>query len=357
MKRPVLFVLLALTAGASFAADVPAAKPSPADEKVERAIRDSLPLCNGSKIMEGDLEHSIPANMKATLVKLESERGVCNGQFIGMVSKEGGFYLGNPWFLDGEQGTLEEKLKSFTWRNMQENFTPIIDRNKTRDGLYKVTLMQTTERGKLPLEGEVDPAGTIFFLGHFRPLNEDVRVSRLKIFEPFTAAAPSEGAEKPAVTIIEFSDFECPSCQRAAAYLDPILSKYKDKVRYIRYDLPLVSTHPWAFSAAVAGRAVYRQKPELFWEYKKQVYINQEKLNAFNFDEFAENFAKDHTLDMQKYATDTASQDLKDQILRGVGTAFSNDIRSTPSYVVNGTIVDAGPEGKDLEKYVALLLK
>jgi hypothetical protein len=357
MKRTVLFLLLVLASGVLFAEDAPATKPSPADEKVDRAIRDSLPLCNGSKIMEADLEHSVPANMKATLVKLESERGVCNGQFIGMVSKEGGFYLGTPWFLDGEQGSLEEKLKSFTWRNMQENFTPIIDRNKTRDGLYKVTLMQTTERGKLPMEGEVDPAGTIFFLGHFRPLNEDVRVSRLKMFEPFTAGAPAEGAANPAVTIIEFSDFECPSCQRAAGYLDPILSKYKDKVRYIRYDLPLVTTHPWAFSAAVAGRAVYRQKPELFWEYKKQVYLNQEKLNAFTFDDFAENFAKDHELDMQKYAADTASQDLKDQILKGVGIAFSNDIRSTPSYVVNGTIVDAGPEGKDLEKYVALLLK
>jgi len=40
-----------------------------------------------------------------------------------------------------------------------------------------------------------------------------------------------------------------------------------------------------------------------------------------------------------------------------VGTAFSNDIRSTPSYMINGILVDAGVEGKDLEAYVASLLK
>jgi protein-disulfide isomerase len=357
MKRTVLFLVLALAAASVLAADVPAKTATAADEKIDRAIRDSLPLCSGSKIMQADLQHAVPSNMTATLVRVESERPSCNGQYVGVVSKEGGFYLGTPWFLDGEQGSIEEKLKSFTWRNMQENFTLIVDRQKTREGLYRVTLMQTTERGKLPMEGEVDPAGTVFFLGHFRPLSEDVRTSRAKAFEPFIAGAPAEGAAKPQVTIVEFSDFECPSCRRAAAYLDPILSKYSDKVRYVRYDLPLIGTHPWAFAAAVAGRAVHRQKPELFRDYKTQVYTNQEKLNAFNFDDFAENFAKDRELDMQKFAADIASAELKDQILKGVGTALSNDIRATPSYLVNGIIVDAGVEGKDLEAYVASLLK
>ena len=63
--------------------------------------------------------------------------------------------------------------------------------------------------------------------------------------------------------------------------LDDVVKKYGDQVRYIRYDLPLVSMHPWAFSATMAGRAIYRQKPELFWAYKKEVYENQDKISAF----------------------------------------------------------------------------
>jgi len=345
-----------LAAAAAFADDVPQ-KAAAVDEKLERAIRDSVPQCNGSQIMQADFERTLPSGMKATLIQIDSERPQCKSQHVAVTTTSGGFYLGLPWFLDEDKGTIEEKLKSFMWRNMQENVTPVVDRTRTPYGLYKVTLVETTERGKLPMEGEIDPNGSVFFLGHFRSMSEDVRTSRTKMYEPFIAASPSKGATNPKITIVEFSDFECPSCMHASAYMDPILTKYGDKVRYVRYDLPLVSMHPWALSAAVAGRAVYRQKPELFWEYKKQVYSNQDKLNAFNFDEWAENFAKDHDLDVAKYEADVQSAELRDQLLKGAGFALSNDIRSTPSYMINGIIVDAGNGGEDLDKYVASQLK
>jgi protein-disulfide isomerase len=137
--------------------------------------------------------------------------------------------------------------------------------------------------------------------------------------------------------------------------MKPILAKYGDKVRYIRYDLPLVTMHPWAFSAAIAGRAIYHQKPELFWDYKEQVYSNQDKLTAFTIDDFARNFAKDHDLNLEQYDADINSAPLREELLKGVGAAFINDIRATPSYVVNGVSVDAG-DGSALEKYVAGLL-
>ena len=115
--------------------------------------------------------------------------------------------------------------------------------------------------------------------------------------------------------------------------------------------------HPWAFPAAVAGRAIYRQKPDLFWQYKEQVYANQEKLNTFTIDDFARGFAQDHDLDLKKYDADVSSPELQSAILAGAGTALSNDIRATPTYLVNGTNVDAGTDGKALEAYVANLLK
>jgi protein-disulfide isomerase len=177
----------------------------------------------------------------------------------------------------------------------------------------------------------------------------------MKVFEPFIANAPTEGASTPTVTVVEFSDFQCPSCQRASGYLEPILAKHGDKVRYVRYDLPL-TMHSWAFPAALAGRAIYRQKPELFWEYKKQVYSNQGSLNAFLFWDWARQFAEDHELDLKKYDADLASEELKNEILHGAGTALTNDIRATPTYIVNGAVVDAGEEGKALAAYVESLL-
>ena len=114
--------------------------------------------------------------------------------------------------------------------------------------------------------------------------------------------------------------------------------------------------HPWSFAAAMAGRAIYRQKPELFWMYKKEVYENQDKLTAFTIDDFARGFAQQHELDLKKYDADVNDEALKNEILKGVGVAFSNDIRQTPTYVVNGILVDAGQEGKGLEDYVASLI-
>jgi len=360
MKKTLLAAcFLALGATAAFAAedDLPPAK-NPPDAKTEKMIKDALPICEGTKLQYSEMIFMLSENLKGIVVLAKNERSSGQGQFLVVTSREGGFYFGVPWFLDDEtEGTVEQKLKHFTWVHMQQNFTPIIDKTKTRDGLYKVTLLQTTEHGKLPLEGEIDPQGKVFFFGHFRPLTDDVKSGRLKAFEPFLAKAPTTGGANPAVTVIEFSDFECPSCQHASGYMPAILAKYGEKVRYIRYDLPLVTNHPWAFQAALAGRAIYRQKPDLFWSYKKEVYENQDKLTAFTIEEFARGFAQQHELDLKKYDADVADQALQDELMKGVAIAFSNDIRATPTYVVNGSIVDAGTEGKALEAYVASLLK
>lgn len=351
------FALLALAAAASALAEETEVNPLP--PAAIKQIRENLPVCSEeTKLQWSKAVHKLPSNLTGEMVRVESKRPSCENQWLAVTSTTGGFFFGIPWFLDDEkdQPTLEAKLKTFAWNKLQQNVTPIIDHKPTTDDLYNVILRQTTEHGTVDMEGEIDPAGTVFFLGHFTPLKNDLRQERLKAFGPIVATSPVTGAAKPEVTVIEFSDFECPSCQRAAGFMKPVLDKFGDKVRYVRYDLPLVQMHPWALSAAVAGRAIYRQKPELFWQYKKNVYENQDKLTTFTIDDFARGFAQEHELDMKKYDADVASPELRAEILKGVGVAFVNDIRATPTYIVNGVNVDPG-DGTSLEKYVAGLLK
>lgn len=349
MKRSLLFLCTLFVCSAALAIDV--------DPKLDRAVRDALPICAESTIAYDALPFKPLPRFTGAVVRIESKRPACEGQFVAFLSPTGGFYLGYPWLLDEEAGaSTEEKLKNFTWRNMQMNISATIDRTKiTDDGLLPVTLYQMTENGKMPLDGLIDPNGRMFFFGHFRRLSGDIRAQRAKSFEPFFAVSPTRGAASAPVTIVEFSDFECPSCRRASGYADTILSKHGEKIRYVRFDLPLTG-HPWAFAAALAGRAIYRQKPELFWEYKKQVYENQEKLNAFTFGDWARGFAADRELDMKRYDADVASEEVRGNLLKGAGVALTNDIRATPSYVVNGVLVDAGDDGKALAEYVDKLL-
>ncbi|HVS30698.1 MAG TPA: thioredoxin domain-containing protein [Thermoanaerobaculia bacterium] len=349
MKRIAILCAAFLAASSTLSAD-------PLDAKTEQLVRQSLPVCADLKLSAEPLGRKLPDGLTALVVRSESPRHACAGQYLAITSRAGGFYLGSPWFLDAGGATLEEKLTNFTWTRLKSNFTPVIDRQKTPEGLYRVTLIETTERGKVPMEGEVDPDGTIFFLGHFRRANADAGAARMKVFESYLSSSPRLGAEKPAVTIVEFSDFQCPSCKFAAGFVDPILEKHGDRVQYIRYDLPL-GGHPWAFPASVAGRAIHRQKPDLFWEYKNQIYSNQDKLSVFTIDDFARGFASDNDLDMQRYDADVVSEQIRGSILSGVGTAFSNEIRSTPTYMVNGAFVDAGDGGRDLVAYVEKALK
>jgi len=362
MKRLAFAALVLCFASAAFADEPEKTNEKPAPPlgtRADKLIKDALPICSDpateSRVA---LQHPLPPDMIGAVVRIASKRGSCEGQWVAITSTEGGFFFGTPWFLDGMEGTLEEKLKNFTMQYMKEAFNPVIDRTtKTKEGLYRATLYQTVEGGKLPLEGEIDPAGTIFFIGHFVPIASDYRASRLKAFDHFLSLSPATGAGAPVVTVIEFSDFECPSCMHAAGYMKPILEAHGDKVRYIRYDTPLVTIHPWALAAAIAGRAVWHQKPDLFWKYKEQIYANQEKLSAFTIDEFARGFASDHELDMKKYDAEVQSPELRTEMVNGTGTAFTNDVRATPTYIVNGTFVDPGTDGKALADYVNAALK
>jgi len=327
------------------------------DPKLDRAIRDSAPVCADLAITYGEVPVKLPQRFTGVLVNLKSKSGACDGALVAVASPTGGFYLGAPWLIEREEGSVEQKLKAFSWRNMQENMSVVIDPTKrTDDGLFPTTLLQATEYGKMPIEGELDPQGRIFFFGHFRRINGNQSEQRTKAFDSFMAGLPAKGAPNGKITIVEFSDFQCPSCKRSSGYAEAILEKHGDKVHYVRFDLPL-TMHPWAFPAALAGRAIHRQKPELFWEYKKQVYANQESLSAFLFWDWARAWAEDHDLDMKKYDADLQSEEIRNEILRGAGTAFSNDVRATPTFMVNGAMVDAGEEGKALNAYIESLLK
>jgi len=358
VKRSLLLFAIAITAAAAFAEEPPPPPAPKLGERADKMVQEGLPVCaEKSDAAFSGLVHKLPVNLTGEVIRVDSKRPACAGQWVAITSSQGGFFLGIPWFLDGMTGTPEQKLRKFTWENLQQNMEPVIGTQRTREGFYPVTLYQLTERGKMPMVGELDPEGNVLFIGHFHPLTESYADSRLKSLQPYLDNSPSEGATKPVVTVIEFSDFECPSCQRASGYMAPILEKYGDQVRYVRYDLPLLSMHPWAFAAAVAGRAIYSQKPALFWDYKKQVYANQDKLNTFVIDDFTRGFAQDHELDMKKYDADVNSTELQKAILTGAGYALSNDIRATPTYLVNGKTVDPGNDGKALEAYVAGLLK
>jgi protein-disulfide isomerase len=85
--------------------------------------------------------------------------------------------------------------------------------------------------------------------------------------------SPVKGPSNAPVTIIVFSDFECPYCQRAQRAVSQLLQQYKEQIRFVYHDFPLEGIHPHAFQAAIAARCAREQGK--FWEMHGKLFENQ----------------------------------------------------------------------------------
>jgi protein-disulfide isomerase len=144
---------------------------------------------------------------------------------------------------------------------------------------------------------------------------------------------PVLGNASAPVTVIEFSDFQCPFCQRVMPTLKQVKQTYGDRVRIVWKDFPLTSIHPQAFKAAEAGNCAREQGK--FWEYHDRLFGNQQALQP----EFLKKYAADAGLDSAKFNSclDTAKYSDRVQAQMGVGTQLG--IQSTPSVFINGRMV------------------
>lgn len=147
----------------------------------------------------------------------------------------------------------------------------------------------------------------------------------------------SFGPAKARVTIVLFSDFECPYCKQFAETIrHQAAQKYPNDVRVIFKDFPLTPIHPWAHSAAEAARCLGEQKPEAFWVFHDWIFDHQSEVNAGNLREKTLAIAKDRHLDETRAAAcmDThATSAAVDESMKA-GRALGVDL--TPTLFING---------------------
>jgi protein-disulfide isomerase len=153
--------------------------------------------------------------------------------------------------------------------------------------------------------------------------------------QPVTVSGddPSQGPANAPVTIVEFSDFQCPFCLRVMPTLKRVKQTYGDKVRIVWKDFPLTQIHPQAFKAAEAGNCAREQGK--FWEYHDRLFANQQALQP----EYLKKYAADAGLDTAKFnaCLDTAKYSDRVQEQMGVGTGLG--VSATPAMFINGRLV------------------
>jgi len=141
------------------------------------------------------------------------------------------------------------------------------------------------------------------------------------------------------VTLVEFSDFQCPACLAVQAPLQTMLAKYAGKVQFVYRYFPLVSIHHNAQMSAQAAEAASRQGK--FWEMHDKLFATQSDWEGI-VDPRATftQYAKDLGLDTDKFSSDLESQSVKDVIATDVAAATKYNLSGTPTFFVNGVNTD-----------------
>ncbi|MBD3330090.1 thioredoxin domain-containing protein [Candidatus Peregrinibacteria bacterium] len=153
------------------------------------------------------------------------------------------------------------------------------------------------------------------------------------------------------VTIIEYSDLQCPACAYIhSSLIKPLLEDYGDKVHYAFRHFPLKNIHPQAVAAARALEAAGAQGK--FWEMQDILFESQEEWsNKSDPKEKFNVYAQDLGLNLEKFKTDSSSSKYLKLIEDSYDFAVDNGLNYTPSIVLNGELID-NPKSVDEFKAV-----
>jgi len=161
--------------------------------------------------------------------------------------------------------------------------------------------------------------------------------------------APVLGDAKAPVTLVEFSDFECPVCRSLHDVLRGLLPNYP-QVRVVFKDFPL-DMHPWARTAALAGRCTYQQDPAAFWKVYDAIYDQQQLISASNAWSKMTDYAAQAGLNPDGFKACMASAEAAAAVDASRENGQQLDVNSTPTVFVNGRrLIGADPHA--LEQYI-----
>ena len=189
-----------------------------------------------------------------------------------------------------------------------------------------------------------------FFVGEPHDLKVDPAAATLaKIKLKGEGVMSRGGGETAPVTLIEYSDMECPYCRNAHMALDDKLeATYGKKVRWVFKYFPLTSIHPWAYPAAIAVACAEKQKASAGWTVESAIFQDQESINPGNLrDKALEAInGKDVGISSAAWQTCFDKQETKSRVDEDMAEARSIRVNSTPTLVLNGRVV---PGFRDFE--------
>lgn len=137
-----------------------------------------------------------------------------------------------------------------------------------------------------------------------------------------------KGPEQAKITLVEFSDYQCPACAQMSQVVDDLVKAYPNDLKVVYRHFPL-SFHKYARAAAYAAESAGQQGK--YWPMNDLIFANQAKLSETIFVELA----KELNLNMEQFSKDFASEEIKKKIDRDTEEAYALQIDGTPTFYLN----------------------
>lgn len=156
---------------------------------------------------------------------------------------------------------------------------------------------------------------------------------------PVSAADNIRGPASASVTLVEYSDFQCPACAAFHPVVKQLLEEPElaGKVRFIYRHFPLTDIHKNAFAASRFAQAAAAQGK--FWEFHDLLFENQQKWSGMSDTGARETFlgyARDLGMDAERLAADADSDSIRERVEADMDGGLLANVTSTPSFFVNG---------------------
>lgn len=177
----------------------------------------------------------------------------------------------------------------------------------------------------------------------------DVKLQRPRI-EVSVDDDPSKGPEDAPITIVEFTEYQCPFCKRARPTVSKILDTYKDKIHYVLRDFPL-SFHNQARKACEAASCAGDQGK--YWEYSDVLWENQGQQEIPQLKEYAKKVG----LNVDKFNKCLDSGKFDAEIEKDINDGSNAGVSGTPAYFINGVFISGAQPFENFKKIIDEELK
>jgi protein-disulfide isomerase len=229
--------------------------------------------------------------------------------------------------LPPEVGAELTKVEASSLPGIQQGTITLSSGGRTQD----VSVLMSAD-GQYVIFSGVDRQGTS--VGTLEDVNSDPFAAVMKKIT--IEGNPTKGPKDAKVTIVEYSDFQCPYCARAHATLkDQVLKEYGDKVRVVYKNFPL-SFHKWAELAAIGGECAFDQDEAAFWMLYDYYFENQQQLTPENVKEKSLEALKPTSVKIDVWTDCFDNTKTADRVRGDMAEGQSVGVTGTPAFMING---------------------